>query len=99
MSQDLHDEISSCSMRHGATEAIRGSILCRLVFRDRNTDIAIEIGAEYGAFFTQPGPEASVRCLAAIRPELGVKPTCQDNPTDAIGPVSEVKSASQQSIG
>ena len=23
-------------------------------------------------------PEASVRCLAAIRPESGVKPTCQD---------------------
>src|ERR1700731_3669483 len=31
-------------------------------------------------------PEASGRCLAAIRPELGVKPTCQDGPTDAIDP-------------
>ena len=32
-------------------------------------------------------PEASVRCLAAIRPELGIKPTCQDGPTDAINPL------------
>jgi hypothetical protein len=31
-------------------------------------------------------PEASVRCLAAIRPESGVKPTCRDGPTDAIDP-------------
>ena len=31
-------------------------------------------------------PEASVRCVAAIRPELGVKPTCQDSSTDAIDP-------------
>jgi hypothetical protein len=86
LSQDLHDEISSCNMRHGATGAIREPILCRLVFRDRNTDIAIEIGAEYGAFFTQPGPEASVNCLAAIRPESGVKPTCRDRSTDAVDP-------------
>jgi hypothetical protein len=62
LSQDLHDEISSCNMRHGATGAIREPILCRLVFRDRNTDIAIEIGAEYGAFFTQPGPLADLTC-------------------------------------
>ena len=31
-------------------------------------------------------PEASVRCLAATCPESGVKPTCQDNPTDAHDP-------------
>jgi hypothetical protein len=31
-------------------------------------------------------PEASVRCLAAIRPESGVKPTCRDSWTDAIDP-------------
>ena len=34
-------------------------------------------------------PEASVssvRCAAAIRPELGVKPTCQDSSTDAFDP-------------
>ena len=29
-------------------------------------------------------PEASVRCLTAIRPELRVKPTCQDSPTDPV---------------
>jgi hypothetical protein len=32
-------------------------------------------------------PEASVRRLAAIRPELGVKPTCQDGSTDAFDPL------------
>ena len=31
-------------------------------------------------------PEASVRCLAAIRPESGVKPTCRDSWTDAFDP-------------
>ena len=31
-------------------------------------------------------PKASVRCDAAIRPELGVKLTCQNNSTDAIEP-------------
>jgi hypothetical protein len=27
---------------------------------------------------------ASVRCIAAMRPELELKPTCKDNSTDAI---------------
>src|ERR1700719_3990869 len=31
-------------------------------------------------------PEASVRSLAAIRPESGVKPTCQDSSADAFDP-------------
>ena len=31
-------------------------------------------------------PEASVRCLAAIRPKSGVKPTCQDSSADAFDP-------------
>ena len=31
-------------------------------------------------------PEASVRCLAAIRPKSGVNPTCQDSSTDAFDP-------------
>jgi hypothetical protein len=30
------------------------------------------------------GLKASVRCIAAIRPELELKPTCQDNSTHAI---------------
>jgi hypothetical protein len=32
------------------------------------------------------GPKASVRCVAAIRPESGVKPTYQDRSTDAFDP-------------
>ena len=35
-------------------------------------------------------PEASVRCIAAIRPESGVKPTCQDSSTDAVDPDSDL---------
>ena len=31
-------------------------------------------------------PEASVSCVAAIRPESGVKPTCRDRSTDAVDP-------------
>ena len=31
-------------------------------------------------------PEASVRCLAAMRPKSGVKPTCQDSSADAFDP-------------
>jgi hypothetical protein len=31
-------------------------------------------------------PEASVRCVAAIRPESGVKPTCRHRSNDAIDP-------------
>ena len=31
-------------------------------------------------------PEASVRCVAAVRPESGVKPTCRDSWTDAFDP-------------
>jgi hypothetical protein len=32
------------------------------------------------------GPEASVRCVAVIRPESGVKPTCRRRSNDAIDP-------------
>jgi hypothetical protein len=32
------------------------------------------------------GPKASVRCVAVIRPESGVKPTWQDGSTDAVDP-------------
>ena len=35
-------------------------------------------------------PEASVRCLAAIRPESGVKPTCRDSRTEAFDPKRSV---------
>ena len=31
-------------------------------------------------------PEASVRCVAALRPESGVKPTCRHCSTDANDP-------------
>ena len=48
--------------------------------RLRREDSPCQLGAVH------TWPEASVRCLAAIRPELGVKPTCQDGPTDAIDP-------------
>jgi hypothetical protein len=34
------------------------------------------------------GPEASFSCVAAIRPESGVKPTCRDRSTDAIDPTA-----------
>ena len=40
------------------------------------------LGPPNGRFW----PEASVRCLAAIRPESGVKPTCRDSWTDAFDP-------------
>ena len=30
--------------------------------------------------------QASVRCLAAMRPKSGVKPTCQDSSADAFDP-------------
>jgi hypothetical protein len=49
--------------------------MCRL-----NCDCAD--GLRYGRYW----PEASVRCLAAIRPESGVKPTCRDSWTDAFDP-------------
>ena len=35
-------------------------------------------------------PEASFSCVAAIRPESGVKPTWRDRSTDAIGPFSDM---------
>ena len=43
------------------------------------------LGARRAAM-SASGPKASVRCLAATCPESGVKPTCQDNPTDAHDP-------------
>jgi hypothetical protein len=45
---------------------------------------AIEVTFDQVAFW----PEASVRCLAAIRPESGVKPTCRDSWTDAFDPTA-----------
>jgi hypothetical protein len=42
--------------------------------------------------FGRDWPEASVRCLAAMRPKSGVKPTCQDGPTDAIDPTRTSRS-------
>jgi hypothetical protein len=36
--------------------------------------------------FQQNRPEASVCCVAAIRPESGVKPTCRDCSSDAVDP-------------
>ena len=33
-------------------------------------------------------PEASFSCVAAIRPESGMKPTCRDRSTDAVDPTA-----------
>ena len=41
------------------------------------------LGASGGEIPPGDSSEASVRCIAAIRPESGVKPTCQDSSTDA----------------
>ena len=45
-----------------------------------------DLGAPGGEIPPGNSTEASVRCVAAIRPELGVKPTCRDRSTDAIDP-------------
>ena len=50
---------------------------------DQACDVKIS-PCQLGAVHTWP--KTSVRCLAAIRPELGVKPTCQDRSSDAIDP-------------
>jgi len=39
-------------------------------------------------------PEASFSCVAAIRPESGVKPTCRDRSTDAIDTERTTRSTS-----
>ena len=45
------------------------------------------IDKEYWYAGVRLWPEASVGRIAAIRSESGVKPTCQDGPTDAIDTV------------
>ena len=41
-------------------------------------------------------PKASVRCVATIRPELGVKQTCRDHSNDAIDPSATLAGLTQR---
>ena len=54
-----------------------------------SADLLLMVGTDYpysDYLPKRPIPEASVSCVAAIRPGVGVKPTCRDRSTDAVDP-------------
>ena len=70
-----HQERRAVARKYPGQRSDKVACRSELKIEDRASATAIEV-----RFW----PEASFGCVATIRPELGVKPTCQDGLTDAL---------------
>jgi hypothetical protein len=86
----LDSALAAARSKHSARLQRKLKVLGRDLSASRASDV---IDKECCFARVRLWPEASVRCVATIRPKLGVKPTCRDRLTDAVDPISDIELA------